>query len=410
MPDAMILGNRAPEGAALAAGAPVAPPPVQSDAVVLHTRVVTGSGGGPDKTVLNSPRFLEGHGYRAICAYMHPPGDPGFELLLDRARACRANLIGIPDRGACDWRVAREMLALCRRENVAIWHGHDYKSNALGLLLARFWPMRLVTTVHGWGVTGGRRAWYYAVDRLSLRFYERVICVSDDLLSQCVAARVAKARCRLVHNAIDTEHFMRRQTHDEAKRRLGFNPGRLLVGAVGRLSAEKGFDALIAAADRLLSGGLDIELCIVGEGHERAALEGLIVRLGRQDRIRLAGYQGDTLGWYEAMDTYVLASLREGLPNVVLEAMAMEVPLVATRIAGVPRIVADGVNGVLIAPDDIDGMVAALRRVLEDQPLRARLAREGRETVEKSYSFAARMRKIRAIYDELLGRAELRGP
>jgi glycosyltransferase involved in cell wall biosynthesis len=207
-----------------------------------------------------------------------------------------------------------------------------------------------------------------------------------------------------VYNAIDTGHFKRRQAPDEAKRRLGFTPGRLLVGAVGRLSPEKGFEGLVAAADRLLAAGFDIELCIVGEGDERPALERLIARLGRQDRIRLAGYQGDTLGWYEAMDVYALASLREGLPNVVLEAMALEVPLVATRIAGVPRIVADGVNGLLIEPDDVDGLVRALRSLLEDQRLRARLARAGRETIEKSYSFAVRMQKIRAIYDELLGR------
>jgi glycosyltransferase involved in cell wall biosynthesis len=385
-------------------------PPAKSDAVVLHTRVVTGSGGGPDKTVLNSPRFLEGQGYRAICAYMHPPADPGFELLRERARACRATLLGIPDRGAWDLRVARDMLALCRRENVTIWHGHDYKSNALGLLLARFRPMRLVTTVHGWGVTGGRRRLYYAIDRMCLRRYERVICVSDDLLSQCLAARVDQAKCRLVYNAVDTDHFQRRQTHDDAKRRLGFTPGRLLIGAVGRLSPEKWFEGLITAVDRLINSGLDIELCIVGEGDERSMLERLIARLGRHDRVRLAGYQGDTLGWYEAMDIYALTSLREGLPNVVLEAMALEVPLVATRIAGVPWIVADGVNGLLIEPSDIDGLVGALRRLLQDQPLRARLARAGRETVEKSYSFAVRMRKVRAIYDELLDRAQLRGP
>ncbi len=104
--------------------------PARTKPVVLDVRVVTGTGGGPDKTILNSPRFLEPMGYRNICAYMHPPDDPGFEVLRRRAEAWSAPLLAIPDRGPWDWRVVKELLAVCRREKVAIWHGHDYKSNA----------------------------------------------------------------------------------------------------------------------------------------------------------------------------------------------------------------------------------------------------------------------------------------
>src|SRR3954464_11049678 len=84
------------------------------DIVVLDARVVTGTGGGPDKTILNSPRFLEGTGYRMLCAYMHTPGDPGFEELRRRAAANRAPLRSVHDRGALDWRVFTRMLTLCR--------------------------------------------------------------------------------------------------------------------------------------------------------------------------------------------------------------------------------------------------------------------------------------------------------
>src|SRR4051794_3803748 len=93
--------------------------------VVLDARVVSGPGGGPDKTILNSPRFLAGSGYRMLCAYMHAPGDPGFEQVRQRARAWQAPLLSIHDRGAWDWRVVTQMLKICRRERVAIWHGHD---------------------------------------------------------------------------------------------------------------------------------------------------------------------------------------------------------------------------------------------------------------------------------------------
>src|SRR5437764_14720815 len=92
---------------------------------VLDTRVVTGAGGGPDKTILNSPRFLTAAGYRMLCAYMHPPGDPGLDALRSKAEAWRAPLLTVPDRGPWDWQAVTRMLNICLRENVASWHGHE---------------------------------------------------------------------------------------------------------------------------------------------------------------------------------------------------------------------------------------------------------------------------------------------
>lgn len=377
---------------------------VPAEAVVLEARVVCGAGGGPDKTILNSPRHLWSAGYRTVCAYMHPPGDRGFEQLRRKAEAARAPLLSVPDRGPWDWRVVRRYLAICRRERVRIWHGHDYKSNALGLVLRRFWPMRLVTTVHGWVQQTRRTPLYYAVDQLCLPRYEAVLCVSEDLRERALACGVPAGRCLLVENGIDTGEYARGCDTAAAKRREGFPAGRLLVGAVGRLSAEKGFDLLIRAAQRLLQAGHDLQLVIAGEGDARPQLEALAAGLGLGDRVRLLGYQADPRGLYEALDLFVLSSLREGLPNVVLEAMAMEVPVVATRVAGVPRLIHDGDNGVLVEPCSVESLAAGMAQLLADVEARARLAAAGRGTVVERYSFAARMQKVRAVYDRLLGR------
>lgn len=371
--------------------------------VILDARVVVGAGGGPDKTILNSPRFLAPH-YRMLCAYMHAPDDSRFDELRRRADRLQAPLLSIPDRGPWDWTVVTQFLRICRREQVSVWHGHDYKSNALGLLLRRFWPMRLVTTVHGWVQQTRRMPLYYWIDRLCLGHYERVLCVSQDLHQQSLACGVAPERCLLIENGIDLEAYSRKRRIDEAKHQLGVPAGRLLLGAVGRLSAEKGFDLLIQAVDRLIREGVNVELVIAGEGGHEAELRALISRLGRQDRIRLLGYRSDTTEIYQALDVFALSSLREGLPNVVLEAMAFEVPVVATQVAGVPRVVQHRENGLLVNPGSVEELAAALAQVVADGALRRRLGQAARKTVEMKYNFRTRMHKIKVLYDELLGR------
>lgn len=342
-----------------------------------------------------------------LCAYMHPPDDSGFTELQRRADFCQAALLAIVDRGPWDWHVPFELLQICRRERVHIWHGHDYKSNALGLLLARFWPMRLVTTVHGWVKATRRTPIYYGIDRLCLRYYERVICVSADLCQRCLESGVPTERCIVLENGIDTVEYCRRHSIEDAKRALGLSSERLLVGAVGRLSDEKGFDLLIRAVAHLLQEGLDLALWIVGEGDQRPRLQDLIVRLGLRERVRLLGYQSDTIRFYEAMDVFALSSLREGLPNVLLEALAMETPVVATRVAGIPQLIKHGTDGLLVLPGSEQELTQGLATLLIDKDLRARFATAGRRLVEDRYSFAVRMQKLSALYDGLLQTSEI---
>jgi glycosyltransferase involved in cell wall biosynthesis len=262
--------------------------------------------------------------------------------------------------------------------------------------------MRLVTTVHGWVHRTRRTPLYYKIDELCLPHYEAVICVSPDLQERCLACGVPAQRCQLIENAIDTQEYVRHIGAEEAKKRLGLPPGRALIGAVGRLAAEKGFDVLIRATDQLLKMGVEVELAIVGAGEAEEQLQALISQLGRQDRIRLFGYRADVKELYAAMDVFALSSLREGLPNVLLEAMAMEVPVVASRIAGIPQVIQDGQNGLLIEPASVRSLTEALARLLADSALRIRLRQAARRTIEEHYSFSARMQKIGALYDKLL--------
>lgn len=373
------------------------PPPC-----VLHVRVVCGSGGGPDKTILNSPRFLRPLGYDSVCAYLRPPDDHGFASIEQRAISAEAEMLAVDDRGPFDPRVFRQLLKACRQHNVAIWHGHDYKSNFIGLLLRRFHKMKLVSTVHGWVKHTRRTPFYYWVDRRCLRRYDRVICVSDDLLERCLEAGVKPERCATTQNAIDTELTKRSRSVADAKSELGFAAESPLIGAVGRLSDEKAFDVLIEAVAQLHAQGSQTHLAIAGDGDARTKLEAIIAEQNHPERFHLLGHRDDVTELYQAMDVFALSSLREGLPNVLLEAMALETPVVATRIAGIPRLIQDRRNGRLVEPGDAGPLAEAIGGLLNAPGERAALAAAGRKTIETDYSFQVRMEKMAAIYDEVL--------
>ncbi|MCC7423957.1 MAG: glycosyltransferase [Planctomycetaceae bacterium] len=368
---------------------------------VLETRVVSGTGGGPDKTILNTPRFLEPYGYRTVCAYFHPPEDPGFDAIRRRAEASSAPLIALPDRGPFDVSLIRRTLDVCRRENVVAWHGHDYKSNLLGLIIRRWHPMRLLTTVHGWVFKSWKASIYFRVDRWCLRRYERVICVSPDLVEECLKGGVPRDRVQLIENAIDVPNYERTQSKEAARRQFGIAPEQALIVAVGRLSPEKNFRMLIQSAARLISEGRNIAVAIAGEGSQREELQALIASTGYADRIRLVGFLSDPRPLYEAADVYALSSDREGLPNVLLEAMAYSLPVVSTAVAGVPRLIQDGANGLLTPIADEPSFFEALRRVVDEVGLRQRLGDAGRATIEARYTFDNRMRQFAAVYAEL---------
>lgn len=381
---------------------------------VLHVRTVVGAGGGADKTTLKSPSYLEAAGYRAWAAYLHTPRDPGFSEIRRRAEAWSCPLIEIVDRGPLDPSVVFRLAGICRRLEVKIWHAHEYKSNLVGLFLKPFLRLHLVSTVHGWVEFSPRLSLFYKLDRWALRRYDRVIAVSQDVFDLCLAAGVRPERLCLIRNAIEVEAYARRHEPAQSPGRAAaaqeelirkVPPGRQVIGAVGRLSAEKGFDVLIEAFAKLCRRGFDLELWIAGEGEERRTLEQRAARCGYGERIAFLGFCPDARRLFECFDVFCLPSLREGLPNVVLEAMALEVPIVATKLDGLGGVLEDEEQALLVTPGSASALESALSRVLESGALRRRLAGAARTRVAREFNFAERMGKVVALYESLLGQS-----
>ena len=384
--------------------------------VVLDARVVTGSGGGPDKTILNSPRFLAADRLPDALRLHAPARRPGLRAAPAPGRGLGGPLLSVPDRGPLGL-AGRPPIAgdlpprAGRRSGTATTTRATCSACCCGRSGRCGWSRPSTAGSSG----PGRTPLTTPSTGSACRATSGSSASRRTSATRCLAAGVPAASAACWSRTASTpEQFTRRfdrrggQAAARHRRRIGSSSG----PSAGS-PAEKGFDVLIRAADRLLAAGRDLELLIAGEGDERPALEALIAELGRGDRIRLLGFRRTTVRpLFEAMDAFALSSLREGLPNVLLEAMALEVPVVATRIAGVPRLVR--------ARGERPARRAGLGRRRWPRPSAGccadpacgdRLGRAGRATIEAEYSFAARMETIRDLYDDLLsGRPGARPP
>lgn len=175
---------------------------------------------------------------------------------------------------------------------------------------------------------------------------------------------------------------------------------RTQIIAVGRLSPEKGQAGLLQAFAEVVREGLDANLVLVGDGPDGAALRALAEKLSLFDRITFAGRcsEEETLKRIAASDILVLSSFMEGLPIVLMEAMAAGIPVIASGVAGIPELVRDGESGLLFAPSDWDGLAESIRRLAGDAALRARFAESGRKAVENEFDCARSAALLRDLF------------
>ena len=368
--------------------------------LVLHARVTAGPGGGPDKTILRSAAYADPQRLRVAAVYLHPHNDPGIEVLRQQARKFNCPFYAIPEHGPIDPRAIAALLRLCRQLRVTVWHAHDYKTDLLGLLLRRWWPMRIVTTVHGFTRETFRTRFYYHLDNLALRRYEQVLAVSPPLIEHCRRLGIGPDRLTYIPNGIDTQEFRRTRPLAAARAALGIPQDRLVVGVVGRLSIEKGPDRALELAARLRPAFPNLQLNFIGDGPMWKDLQQLAEILNLSD-IRFWGWQTRLQRFYEAMDLLLLPSRTEGFPNVVLEAMAMGVPVAAADVGGVSELLSDGRSG-LVLGDHEEDWPAELSPILRDQSRRHELADRALQRVTARYSFERRMAAELALYDRVL--------
>jgi glycosyltransferase involved in cell wall biosynthesis len=292
-----------------------------------------------------------------------------------------------------------QALRLVRRSRFDLIHSHGYRADAFALAVARWHRLPLVSTCHGFVGIDRRLRFYNALDARLLRSFTRVIAVSHRMKEDLVAHGLSDDRVEVIANAVaEAPVGERAADRQSARSRLGIADGEFVFGYVGRLSEEKGVHYLLDAAAQTRTCSTPCRFVIVGDGPQRGALEALARKHALDGTVVFTGFQGDTAPWYAAMDAFVLPSVTEGTPMALLEAMACGVPSIASAVGGVPAVIADGHNGLLVRPADVEHLSTQMRALASATPLRLSLAAGAIETVRARYGVAAWVQNMAAVY------------
>jgi glycosyltransferase involved in cell wall biosynthesis len=339
----------------------------------------------------------------AVAVYSLAPRPANDERsLVPKLEAAGIEVHCLNGRGALDapavaWKLAR----LLKRQRAEIVQTFLIHANLIGRIAARWAGAPHV--VAGLRVAEKQRRWHLALDRWTSRWVDRYVAVSRSVatFSQREAGLPAE-RITVIPNGVDTQLYDAASPADLVE--LGIRPGRRMLTYVGRLDPQKGLQQLIAQANAWLARLPEHDLLLAGEGPQRAELEALTRSLGLDDRIRFAGWRGDVPAILRASRILLLPSRWEGMPNVLLEAMACRLPVVAMDVEGVSELLGPNREEQTAPAGNMQVFVEKLVAIASSAELRARLGAENRRRVEASFTLDAMAAAYAALYEGLVGR------
>ncbi|MFQ5877310.1 MAG: glycosyltransferase [Acidobacteriota bacterium] len=355
--------------------------------------------GGAERLILMTAPRLQRRGFDVLVACLKGWGPLGEEL---ERRGVRAVALGAS--GALDLRAACRLLSLLRRERVQILHAHLFPANLAARLLGRAAGVPVVVCAHhDTDIDMPRRN--RLLERATAGLSDAVVACSEAVRRYALRTYgLGPGRVRTLRNAVEQPPSPIEALRREALRReFGAGPSDLLLGTVGRLvEPKKGIPVFLAAARRIARELPAVRFVVVGDGPDREGVEACAAREGVSHRTTFAGFRRDVEDVMASLDLLVQPSNWEGFGLTLVEAMAAGIPVVATRVGGVPEVVVDGRTGLLVPPADPDALARACLDLLSDRERALRLGRAGRERARGEFSIEDLVERTAALYRELL--------
>lgn len=306
----------------------------------------------------------------------------------------------------------RRIHNIVKEQKIDVIHGpNDGSTNTVAAaIIAKLTNKPFIYTVQGPGTRTGNLLvdaladlYDYTIDRWLALEAQKIILLSKSLISRVRKLRINTSKTVVIPSGVDSKQFnpeLREVRMKASQIRAKFNiTDEIVIGYVGRLYPAKGLNYLLRAVKNLKEKHRNIIVLVVGDGAIRKELEEMAGDLNV--RSIFTGWQHDLAPYYSVMDIFALPSLFEGLPNVVLEAMAMKIPVVATKVGGNPDILSNGENGFLVPTRDVHQLSSALDKLIDDDSLRAQIGAINRQKVEAYFLWSKTAEKVENVYLEV---------
>jgi glycosyltransferase involved in cell wall biosynthesis len=345
--------------------------------------------GGGEAQVFGLLSYLAERGHRNDLL-THPDG-----RLFQQSQTLSVRTIPLVVRNDLDLRPVPRLRWLIRDENYDIIHFHTKRAHALSFWLFRGAPRPKFVVTRRMDYPEANN-WYTRC--LYNQKVEGVVAISQKIFDLLVQAGVEPEKIRLIHDGIDPRPF-------ESTPNTGdMHTDCIVVGTAAVFEERKGHRFLLEAARRLKTQGYRIQYRFAGDGSLRQSLEKAATRLGLKDDVRFLGFVSDIPAFLSQVDIFVLPSLFEGLGVSVLEAMAAEKPVIASRVGGLMEVVRDGTTGFLVSPGDAEGLASAIAKLAADRALSREMGQKGKARLKEHFTLAQMASKNEAYYYGLLGK------
>ena len=364
--------------------------------------------GGPEKQILHHAQDMQDTEYQLSIGSFHDLKDRPEVLVAAEQR----NIPTVCLPGGIRLDLVSHLSRVLAQRKGCLLCTHGFKSNVVGYLASRATHTPHVAFLRGFTAENKRVIFYEMLERQALKRADWVVCVSEKQAEEIAALRGRRRPPIVVKNAMLPPYSRHYDRDPISRKSIGIPDNAFVFGSVGRLSAEKGHRFMIAAFHQLCAQaptGSPLHLIVVGDGREQKPMEQQASQLGIRERVYFAGFQGNCTEWMQMFDCLVQPSLTEGTPNAVLEALFLKVPVIASAVGGVPDLIVDGRNGLLVPPVDVDQLAIAMKKMWSSPELKNEFAVAAAEFT-REYTSDHQRKKLIEVYDEVFRGASMSQP
>jgi glycosyltransferase involved in cell wall biosynthesis len=381
---------------------------------VMDFRGTFKGGGGPDKTILNSAVLHDPEKVDVRVVYLRDPCDR--EYSIDKwAKKLNISYVDIPDGKRIDITCIQKVKELIDRYDIQLLHAHDDKTLLYGWIIKKMRPrLHIMYTCHSHSIYGRKDfdrllayLSFYLRCRIQIflmkRFQKPILTIAKHTRQSLISDGLRPEEIEVLHNGIDTDEWYTKKGKPVLKQELCFPDDVLIVGTVARIDhLDKDLSTFYRVAAKVVNKIPNVKFVIVGDGEgDLLNIEKKkVTALGLDKIIAFTGHRTDIKNIYQSFDLFLMTSRSEGMPNTILEAMSIGVPVVSTRVGGVPEIIVEESMGLLAPIGDAQALSDQVVKLLNNPRQREQIAVASRHRIEEKYSFNERVWAMEKYYEQ----------